>query len=245
MVQKSVLIIWSTNIRTIQIHSSTQHPGYRPQHSKFEPRHFPPPNSNPRFATETRTNRPERRPHMAAAAARRVRHPKPAAPTSTRIQNQRKRKRRRSYKSPTRMSQSRPIHLDLKTAQELRVSSSLPHSRSAPLRSKTLDGARSPEPRIRVPLPRRLRPPSPAPRWTPRGRAVPRIPPDRGPRRRTRLVGPLASCSLSTCSGSLGCADAVLIAVRAGIGRERRRGVQRRGSSGGERVAAGGRWTGR
>lgn len=179
---------------------------------------------------------------MAAAAARRVRHPKPAAPTSTRIQNQRKRKRRRSYKSPTRMSQSRPIHLDLKTAQELRVSSSLT---PAPLRSKTLDGARSPEPRIRVPLPRRLCPLSPAPRWTPRGRAVPRIPPDRGPRRRTRLVGPLASCSLSTCSGSLGCADAVLIAVRAGIGRERRRGVQRRGSSGGERVAAGGRWTGR
>uniref|UniRef100_A0A804P562 Uncharacterized protein n=1 Tax=Zea mays TaxID=4577 RepID=A0A804P562_MAIZE len=81
------------------------------------------------------------------------------------------------------MSQSRPIHLDLKTAQELRVSSSLT---TAPLRSKTLDGARSPEPRIRVPLPRRLCPLSPAPRWTSRGRAGPRIPPDRGPRRRTR-----------------------------------------------------------
>lgn len=86
---------------------------------------------------------------MAAAAARRVRHPKPAAPTSTRIQNQRKRKRRRSYKSPTRMSQSRPIHLDLKTAQELRVSSSLPHSRSAPLqnpRRRPQPGAPDPRP---------------------------------------------------------------------------------------------------
>jgi hypothetical protein len=44
--------------------------------------------------------------------------------------------------------------------------------------------------------------------------------------------------------GGFGCADAVLVTVRAGIGQERR-GVQRRRSGGGERVAARGRWTGR